>query len=208
MFQHVTIQQRNTSDEDVTPPHPDADRQRPSSEASPVHQPSRMDKDIERHEDLDVQGGQLVPFKSQGMDVAANQPVRLPPSPDAMDRSNALVDEEIALVTAPVEGRIVINVSNVEFYGTGRHLLGDSSDSDDDDEGVSHGVEMPSAPEPRPMEVDAPSAALTRAGPMSAPVEDDFYNAVEKALQPDTIVVKHESGLVGCLRGTEAEEGS
>ena len=59
-----------------------------------------------------------------------------------MDKSNAPVDEEIAVVTAPVEGRIVINVSDVESYGTGRHLLGDSSDgdNDDDDEGVSHEV--------------------------------------------------------------------
>ena len=113
-----------------------------------------------------------------------------------MDRSNAPVDEEIAAVMAPVEGRIIINVSDVESYGTGRHLLADSSDgdSDDDDEGVSHGVEMPSAPEPRPMEVDAPSTALTGAGPTSAPAEDDFYNAVGNAPHPDSIVPKQESG--------------
>ena len=153
-----------------------------------------MDEDIERHEDLDVQGRELVPFNSQGMDVEANQPVRLPPSPDAMDKSNALVDEEVAVVTAPVEGRIVINVSDVESYGTRRHLLGDSSDSDDDNKGVSHGVEMPSALEPRPMEVDAPSVALTGAGPVSAPVEDDFYNATGKAPHPDAIIPKQESG--------------
>ena len=78
MFQHIAIQQRDTSDEDVTPPHPDAGRQRPSLEASPVRHPSPMDKDIERHEDPDVQGWKLVPFNSQGMDVVANQPVRLP----------------------------------------------------------------------------------------------------------------------------------
>ena len=56
MFQYVTIQQRDTSDEDVTPPHPNAGRQRPSPEAFPIHQPSPMDEDIERHEDPDVQG--------------------------------------------------------------------------------------------------------------------------------------------------------
>ena len=129
------------------------------------------------------------------MDVAANQPIRLPSSPDAMDRSNALVDKEIAVVTAPVECRIVINVNDVESYGTGRHLLGDSSDrdSDDDEEGVSHRVEMPSAPEPRPMEVDAPSIALTGAGPVFAPAKDEFYNAAGKALHPDAIVPKQES---------------
>ena len=122
------------------------------------------------------------------MDVEANQPVRLPPSPDAMDTSNAPMDEEVAVVTALVEGRIVINVSDVESYGTKPHLLGDSSDSDDDDKGVLHGVEMPFALEPRPMEVDAPSAALTGAGPVSAPAEDDFYNAAGKAPHPDAIV--------------------
>ena len=129
------------------------------------------------------------------MDVAANQPVRLPPSPDGMDTSNAPVDEEIAVVTATVEGRIVINVSDVESYGTGRHLLRDSSDgdNDDDDKGVSHGIEMPFAPEPCPMEVDASSAALTRAGPVSAPAEDNFYNAAGKAPHPDAIVPKQES---------------
>ena len=53
------------------------------------------------------------------MDAAANQPVRLLPSPDAMDKSNAPMVKEIALVTALVEGRIVINISDVESYGTG-----------------------------------------------------------------------------------------
>ena len=130
-----------------------------------------------------MQGWQLVLFNLQGMDVEANQPLRLPPSPDAMDRSNALVDKEIAVVTTPVEGRIVINISDVESYGMGRHLLGDSSDSDDDDEGVSHRVEMPSASKPHPMEVDAPSAALTRAGPVSAPAENDFYNQGRHRIQ-------------------------
>ena len=127
------------------------------------------------------------------MDVAATEPVRLPPSPDGMDRSNSPVDEHVAVVTAPVEGRIVINVSDVESYSTKPHLLGDLSDSDDNDEGVLHGVEMPSAPEPRSMEVDAPSAASTGAGLVSAPAEDEFYNAVGKAPHPHAIVPKHES---------------
>ena len=93
-------------------------------------------------------------------------------------------------MTAPMEGRIVINVSDVESYGTKPHLLGDSSDSNNNDEGVSHGVEMPLASEPRPMEVDAPSATLTGAGQSSAPVEDDFYNAAGRAPHPDAIVPK------------------
>ena len=184
------FQQHDTSDKDVTPPHPDDGHQRPSPEASPVRRPSPMDEDINRHEDPDVQGRQLVIFNLQGMDLAANEPIRLPPSPDGMDRSIAPVDEHVIEVTAPVEGRIVINVSDVESYGTRPHLLGDSSDSDDDNEGVSHGVEMPCALEPRPMEVDAPSATLTGAGPVSAPAEDEFYNAVGKAPHPDAVVPK------------------
>ena len=194
MFQHVAIQQRDTSDEDVTPLHPDTGHNRPSPEASPIRRPSPMDEDIERHEDPDVQGRELVIFNSQGMDIAPNEPVRLPPSPDGMDRSDALVDEQVKVVTAPVEGRIVINVSDVESYGTGRHLLGDSSDSNDDDEGVSYGIEMPSTLDPHPMEVDAPSAASIGADPMSAPAEDDFYNAAGKAPHPDAIVPKQKSG--------------
>ena len=196
MFEHVAIHQRDSSDEDNTPPNPDVGRQRPSARVFPARQPSPMDEDKESHEDLDVQGGPQVPFNLQEMDLAANQPDRRPPSPDAMDRSRALVDDEIALVPATVEGRVVINISDVESYCSVRRLLGDSSDrdSDDDDKGVTHGVEMPSAPERRAVEVDAPSAALIRAGVASAPAVDDFYNAAGKAPHPDTIVQKQESG--------------
>ena len=56
MFQHVSNEQRNTSNEDVTPPLRDARRQRPPPRVSPVCRPSPMDEDIERREDPDVQG--------------------------------------------------------------------------------------------------------------------------------------------------------
>ena len=164
MLQHVTIEQCDTSDEDVTPRLRDARRHRPPPRVSPVRRPSPMDEDIERREDPDVQGRELVIFNLQGINLVANEPVRLPPAPDAMDKSDATVDEQVEVVAPPVEGRIVINVSDVESYDSTRHLLGDSSDSDDDDEGILHGVEMPSATEPLPMEVDAPSVASTGAG--------------------------------------------
>ena len=93
MFQHVSIEQRDTSDEDVTPPLRDARRQRPPLRVSPIRRPSPMDKDIERRVDPKVQDRELVIFNSQGMDVAANEPVRLPPSLDGMDRSDAPVDK-------------------------------------------------------------------------------------------------------------------
>ena len=194
MFPHVVIQQRDTSNEDNTPPLCDARRQRPPPRVYLVRQPSPMDEDILRHEDPNVQGRELVIFNSQGIDVAPNEPVKLPPSPDGMDRSDAPVDEQVEVVMALVEGRIVINVSDVESYGTKPHLLGDSSNSDDNDEGVSHGVEMPPAPESRSMEVDAPSAASTGAGPVSTSVEDDFYNAAGRTTHLDAIIPKQESG--------------
>ena len=93
MFQHVSIEEHNTSDEDVTPPLRDARRQRPPLRVSLVRRPSPMDEDIERRVDPEVQDWELVIFNSQGMDVAANEPIRLPPSPDGMDRSDAIVDE-------------------------------------------------------------------------------------------------------------------
>ena len=75
-------------------------------------------------------------------------------------------------------------------------MLGDSSDedSDNDDKGVTHGVEMPSAPEHCAIEVDAPSAASTGASLASASALDDFYNATRKAPHPDAIVPKQKSG--------------
>ena len=137
-----------------------------------------------------------MPFNLQEMDLAANQPDRRPPSPNAMDRSCAPVDDEITLVPATVEGRVVINVSDVESYGSERRLIGDSTDedSDNDNKRVTHRVEMPSAPERRAVEVDAFSTTSTEAGPTSAPAEDNFYNSTRKAPHPDTIVSKQKSG--------------
>ena len=75
-------------------------------------------------------------------------------------------------------------------------MIGDSTDEDidDDNKGVAHGVEMPSAPERRAVEVDAPSAASTEAGRASAPAVDDFYNTTRKASLSDAIIPKQESG--------------
>ena len=56
--------------------------------------------------------------------------------------------------------------------------------------GSRTGFEMPSALEPPPMEVDAPSTAATGAGTTSAPTEDNFYNAAGKAPHLDSIVPK------------------
>ena len=79
-----------------------------------------------------------------------------------MDRSRAPVANEIALVAAFVEGKVIINISDVESYGSEHQLIGDSTDEDNNNnEGVIHGVEMPSALESRALEVDAPSTIST-----------------------------------------------
>ena len=56
MFHHVANPQRDSSDEDDTPPLRDARRQCSPPIVSSIRQPSPMDKDIKRHEDPDVQG--------------------------------------------------------------------------------------------------------------------------------------------------------
>ena len=210
MFEHVAIHQRDSSNEDNTPPNLDAGRQHPSARVSPARQPSPMDEDKESHEDVDVQGRSQVPFNLQEMDLTTNQPDRRPPSLDAMDRSYTLVDDEIALVSATVEGRMVINVSDVESYGSERRLLGDSSDEDIDnnDEGVTHEVEMPFAPERCAMEVDALSAPSTKSRPSVYSRCGRFLQrcgegTASKCNRPEAGI-----GLVGCSQGTEAEEGS
>ena len=73
------------------------------------------------------------------MDIEAQQLDRRPPSPYAMDRSRAPMDDEIALVAAFVEGKVVINVSDVESYSSECQLISDSmdEDSDNDDKGVT-----------------------------------------------------------------------
>ena len=135
-------------------------------------------------------------FNLQEMDIEAQQLDRRPPSPNVMDKSCAPVDNEIALVVASVDDKVVINVSDVEFYGLECWLTGDSTDedNDNDDEGITQRVEMPSASDRRAIEVDAPSAASTKAGLVSTLAEDKFYNATGKALHPDVIVPKRESG--------------
>ena len=55
-------------------------------------------------------------------------------------------------------------------------------------------IEMPSAPKPRAIEVDAPSAASIEVGLASTLAVDEFYNATGKAPHLDAIVPKQDSG--------------
>ena len=81
----------------------------------------------------------MTSFNLQEMDIEAQQPDRQPPSPDVMDRSSTHVDDKIALVAASVEGKVVININDIESYGLERRLIGDSTDEDrdDNDKGVT-----------------------------------------------------------------------
>ena len=94
----------------------------------------------------------------------------------------------------------VINYSDVESCDIQRHLLGDSTDgnSDDDDIGVNNGVTLP-ATHPSAGGGPIPSldfvlTASTEAAPLSTPVVDEFYNAAGKAPHPEAIIPKTESG--------------
>ena len=81
-------------------------------------------------------------FNLQEIDIEAQKPNRQPPSPDAMDRSCVPVDDVIALVVASFEGKVVLNFSDVESYGSERQLIGNSTDEDNnnDDKGVIQGL--------------------------------------------------------------------
>ena len=105
--------------------------------------------------------------------------------------------------SAPID---ILNLRDVES-DDGKHLIGDLSDkSDHDDEGVDQGISVPAPP----MATIAPSvdslqspivppmtgeSAMQQLQNLAEPVEDDtFCNAVGKALHPDAIVPKVESG--------------
>ena len=90
---------------------------------------------------------------------------------------------------------MVININDVESYGSNWRLNRDFMDKDSDanNEGVTQGVELLAALEPRSLQVDAPSAASTEAGHMATLVVDEFYNATGKAPHLDArirLVVK------------------
>ena len=116
--------------------------------------------------------------------------------------------EEIAVVAPSAREVEVINCSDIDSCDLKRRLLEDSTDedSDDDDDGVNKGVPLPTTPV---LELDivdlalAPRSALvvgslppasTVVASSSIPAVDEFYNAVEKASHPESIIPKQESG--------------
>ena len=120
MFEQVVIYPCDLSDEDYTPRNPDAGRQRLSVRVFPARQPSPIEEDVEYDQDVDMQSQPQMTFNLQEMDMEAQQFDRRPPSPDAMDKSCVPMDDEIAFVAASVEGKVVINVGDVESYSLER----------------------------------------------------------------------------------------
>ena len=94
----------------------------------------------------------------------------------------------------------VINCSDVESCNFERHLLGDSTDGDsnDDDIGINSGVPLPathpSAGGGPALALDSIPIASTDAAPLSTPAVDKFYNAAGKEPHPEAIILKTESG--------------
>ena len=94
----------------------------------------------------------------------------------------------------------VINCSDVESCDMQRHLLGDSTDgdSDDNDVGVNSGVALP-ATHPSAGGGSAPTlncvpTASTDAVRLSTPVADEFYNAARKAPTPSSLRRSRDGG--------------
>ena len=94
----------------------------------------------------------------------------------------------------------VINCSDVKSCDMQRHLLGDSTDGDsnDNDVEVDSGVALPATHPlagggPAPV-LDCVPTASTDAARLSTPAADEFYNTAGKAPHPDAIIPKTESG--------------
>ena len=102
----------------------------------------------------------------------------------------------------------MINCSNIESCHLKRHMLGNSTDGDsnDNDEGVDQGIPMRVAVEPQlpmpnptldakpPPVFDSSRDASIVAAPLSTPVIDKFYNNARKALHLEAIIPKKELG--------------
>ena len=102
----------------------------------------------------------------------------------------------------------VINCSNISSCDLQRHLLGESTDgnSDEDDKCIDQKVAFPvvvdlQQPLLQPTLDAHPApdncshrAALTTIASAPAPVVDEFYNIAGKALHPNSIIQKVESG--------------
>ena len=87
----------------------------------------------------------------QEMDVDIELTLPCPRTDDAEDVQNPPALDEIALVEPSLTKRDVINYSNISSYDLQRHVLGESTDgdSDEDNEGVDQGVAFHAVADPQ-----------------------------------------------------------
>ena len=143
----------------------------------------------------------------QLMDVETQHTLVQPRTGDVEHVQAFTTKDETIGVLPSVDEVEVINWSDVESCNFKRHLLGDSTngDSDDDDVGINNDVPLSAAVEPLlpmtdPSTRACPALALdfvptasTNAALSSTPSVDKFYNAAGKAPHPKAIIPK-ESG--------------
>ena len=144
----------------------------------------------------------------QLMDVEIQHTLVRPRTSDAEHVQAFAAKDGTAGVLPTADEVEVINCSDVESSNFERHLLGDSTDgdSDDDDVGINNSVSLPAAAEPllpvadpstgaRPaLALDFVPTASIDAAPLSTPAVNKFYNVAEKAPHPEAIIPKTESG--------------
>ena len=174
----------------------------PSSPPISLTHPSSPRGDIPLHShDVDLLSQpEVVSPMAQLMDVDTQYTPRRPSTGDVEHVHASTATDVTARVFPSTLEVEVINCSDVEFCDMQRHLLGDSTDgdSDDNDVGVNSGVALP-ATHPSPgggltPALDCVPIASTDAAGVSTPAVDEFYNAAGKAPHPDAIIPKTESG--------------
>ena len=168
---------------------------------SPTH-PSLPRGDVPLHsQDVDLLSQlEVVSSAAQLMDVdTQHTPGRSSTSDVEHVHASAATDVIVRVFPSTCEVE-VINCSDVESCDMQRHLLGDSTDgdSDDNDVGMNSGVALP-VTHPSPggglaPALDCVPTASTDAAGVSTPAIDEFYNAAGKAPHLDTIIPKTESG--------------
>ena len=97
---------------------------------------------------------------------------------------------------ASTSRRIVIKYSDISSCDSKTHVLGNSTDkdNDDDDVGVNQGVPLPTACESKVVVADPTISPHLTPSTLVVPTVDKFYNAAEKAPHTDAIVPKRKSG--------------
>ena len=168
---------------------------------SPTH-PSSTRGDVPLHsQDVDLLSQpEVVSSAAQLMDVDTEHTPGQPSTGDVEHVHASAATDGTARVFLSAREMEVINYSDVESCDMQRHLLGDSTDgnSDDNNVGMNNGVALPATHPsagggPAPA-LDCVPTASTDAACLSTPAADEFYNAAGKAPHPNAIIPKTESG--------------